>query len=120
RNRQRSRFSGSARNIDGPARLERRPEGVKMAVEALVHRGDRQPLWLKRRPTRAEAILVFWTSIVPPAMPQAQLSRTRCSIQHSLEWPSPPITCSPFDASSTTISLEKHFASEESRMEGKP
>ena len=41
--------------------------------------------WSKRRPTIAPAILTFWMSIAPPAMPQPQASRRRRSIGYSRE-----------------------------------
>ena len=44
-----------------------------------------QARWLKRRPTSAAAMLVFCTSIAPPAMPQPKASRRRCSIRYSVE-----------------------------------
>ena len=44
-----------------------------------------QRRWSKRRPSMAPAMLTFWMSIAPPAMPQPQLSRSRRSIGNSLE-----------------------------------
>ena len=44
-----------------------------------------QARWLKRRPTSAAAMLVFCTSMAPPAMPQPKASRRRCSMRYSVE-----------------------------------
>src|SRR5262249_18141288 len=44
-----------------------------------------QRRWSKRRPTIAAAMLVFWMSMAPPAIPQPQASRRRRSIGYSRE-----------------------------------
>ena len=54
--------------------------GVVHTVLTMQYSAAYQRLWSKRRPTIAAAILVFCTSVVPPAMPHAKPSRTRCSM----------------------------------------
>ena len=57
--------------VEDPDPLERKHP----RASGLAHRR-----WSKRRPTRAEAMLIFWMSMAPPAIPQPQPSRIFCSM----------------------------------------
>ena len=73
------------------ARTVRRTEQIpatetkRLLMFAASEKSRPQRRWSKRRPTMELAMLTFWISMAPPAMPQPQASRSRRSMGNSFE-----------------------------------